>query len=200
VTIASFPISPAFRNPENGGGRSFVPAPAPDGLGCMPRRIPFVTTSSWCSRVWREWRAGNLTRVGRDTLLTLHHYRGCGLVPSHRTLAGQVGCSVKSVQRALQAGRQLRLVSWCGRRVRVAWRSLVVSNRYVLTIPDGSPARGSTDGQQVRAKGTVRKKDAVKGSTMMLMEFTRAASVLPDLLIARRLELRRRWQAGVTAG
>jgi hypothetical protein len=32
----------------------------------------------WTTRVWQEYRAGNLTRAFRDVLLTLRTFRGTG--------------------------------------------------------------------------------------------------------------------------
>ena len=105
-----------------------------------------MPASPWVDRVWHEFRAGNLTRTARDVLLTLHSYRGCGEIrPSHRTLAERCKCSVRSVQRALQAGRSLGLVDWCERRVRAAWRWLRASNAYRLMVP-------ATTGQSVRGR------------------------------------------------
>jgi len=48
-----------------------------------------MATESWITRIWREHRAGNLTRARRDVLLTLHTYRAAGGAawPAHATLA-----------------------------------------------------------------------------------------------------------------
>ena len=57
----------------------------------MPFRVmPSVHDISFRYRdVWAEFRAGNLTRAGRDVLLTLRTFRGHGgeIHPSHATLA-----------------------------------------------------------------------------------------------------------------
>jgi hypothetical protein len=147
----------------------------------------------WIDRVWQEFRAGNLTRAYRDVLLTLAGYRACpAIVPSHATLAERCKCSVRTVQRALQAGRELGLVSWTERRVRAVWRALRASNRYVLLFPAGSaePRRPPpTTGQGDRAKGRVSK----KGSREVLARWLQEASKLPDLLLARREALARKW-------
>ena len=86
----------------------------------------------WTTRIWQEYRAGNLTRAARDVLLTLHTYRGPGGVawPSHATLAQRAKCSTRTVLRALAQGRNLGLVSWSFRRVRQGWRWLQSSNLY----------------------------------------------------------------------
>jgi len=84
---------------------------------------------TWIDRVWREYRVRNLTRAYRDVLLTLHSYRGTGgtCTPAHATLAERVGCSVRTVQRALQQAQRLDLVHWTERRVRLGWRWLRTS-------------------------------------------------------------------------
>ena len=67
-----------------------MPASDRRGLGSAkePRAMPTPPTP-WTSRIWQEFRAGNLTRAGRDVLLTLRTYRGHGglICPSHATLA-----------------------------------------------------------------------------------------------------------------
>jgi hypothetical protein len=97
----------------------------------MPASIP------WADRVWREFRAGNLTRSWRDVLLTLATFRGHGgsIHPSHATLAERGRCSVRTVQRALAHGQRLGLVEWSERRVRASWRWLRTSNAYRLLLP-----------------------------------------------------------------
>jgi DNA-binding transcriptional MocR family regulator len=91
--------------------------------------------------IWLEFRAGNLTRAHRDVLLCLAGY-GRVAWPSHQTLADRANCCVRTVQRALEAARDLGLVTWVERRVRAGWRWLRTSNRYTLTVP-------ATTGQKV---------------------------------------------------
>ena len=95
-------------------------------------------SGAWFSRVEREFEAGNLTRAQRDVLKALGRFTGCrfGIFPSHAFLAARVKCCVRTVQRALQAARELGLVTWAAQRVRAGWRSLRASNRYVLTLPE----------------------------------------------------------------
>lgn len=95
------------------------------------------TSSPWIARVWAEFHAGYLTRAARDVLLTLRTYRGQGgaCFPSHATLAERVGCSDRTVRRALALARDLGLVSWVERRVRSSWRWLRTSNSYRMTMP-----------------------------------------------------------------
>src|SRR3954453_8558437 len=99
---------------------------------CMPK------DESWIERVWREYRAGNLTALWRDVLINLHRYRSTGGVawPAHATLAERACCSTDTVGRALQAARELGLVAWTARRVRVGWRSLRSSNLYRFLVTE----------------------------------------------------------------
>jgi hypothetical protein len=159
-----------------------------------------LSASPWTERVWHEFRAGNLTRTWRDVLLSLHGYRGCGSIwPSHATLAQRCKCSVKSVQRALQAGRALGLVSWATRRIKALWRSLQASNRYVLALPEGAvnPCHRrapSTGGHLARGEERKNKQRRCERDTGALAEIMHAASALPDLLVARRAALTQRWR------
>jgi hypothetical protein len=89
----------------------------------------------------------------KDVLLTLATYRvrGGSIHPSHETIAGRVGCCVRTVRRALETAREIGLVSWCERRVRSGWRALRASNRYMLTVPTGpAEPRQATTGLKVR--------------------------------------------------
>src|SRR5215472_1873873 len=69
--------------------------------------------SAWFSRVYREYEAGNLTPLWRDVLRALGRFDACrfGIFPSHQFLARRARCSVRTVQRALEAARSLGLVS-----------------------------------------------------------------------------------------
>jgi hypothetical protein len=121
------------------------------------------TPAIWFSRVWREFEASHLTRTDRDVLLALGRFGTCrfGIVPSHETLASRARCHIRSVQRALQAGKALGLVTWGVRRIRAAWRSLRTSNRYVLTVPGGPVSgQGRTTGQKARGVTYERKQEA----------------------------------------
>ena len=150
-------------------------------------------TCAWTARVWQEFRAGNLTRAARDCLLTLKTYRGRGglICPSHATLAERVDCHASTVWRALQAARDLGLVSWAERRVRAAWRSLRTSNRYWLTEPEGAvgPRRGvcrRTSMQKAGGGENKQKKGACESSKGVLAAMLAEAARLPDLLAMRR--------------
>lgn len=151
---------------------------------------------TWTERVWREYRAGTLTRAFRDVLLTLRTYRGhSGLIcPSHETLAERARCSVTTVQRALRQARTLGLVIWAERRVRASWRWLRTSNSYSLSVPETpiDPGmkpkcwRRPTNGQKDREGESLEKKDASLGRSAALAGMIREAAGLPDLLAMRR--------------
>jgi hypothetical protein len=148
---------------------------------------------SWTARVWAEWRVNNLTRAFRDVLLTLATYRGAGGIahPSHETLASRVGCCVRTVQRALQAARDLDLVRWTERRVRAGWRWLRTSNAYRLAVPTrdiepGSRPCRSTTGQKGRGGERLKKEGAGQGRKAAWEAMRQAAAALPDLLAMRR--------------
>jgi hypothetical protein len=91
-----------------------------------------MSAPSFTARVWAAFNQDQLTRCYRDILLTLHSYRGPGGVawPAHSTLASRCRCSVKAVQNALTAARDLGLLSRVGRWVRSGWRMVRSSNLY----------------------------------------------------------------------
>ncbi len=148
-----------------------------------------MPAADWTNRVWREFRAENLTRAYRDVLLTLQTFRGAGglIIPAHATLAERAKCCVRTVQRALAQGARLGLVSWSERRLRAGWRWLRTSNSYRLVVPDGTVQAGlrpvwrrrATTGQLGRGGESLKKEEAWE-------EMRRAASALPDLLAMRR--------------
>jgi hypothetical protein len=154
--------------------------------------------TTWTARVWSEFHAGNLTRAWRDVLLTLRTYRGRGgsIHPSHETLANRAGCHPSTVQRALQAARDLGLVGWTERRARAVWRSLRTSNRYWLIVPEApvSPMK-CTNRQKAGGGESKQKKEAQGSSVAAVVAMLEAARGLPDLLLARR----RAWEAGQAA-
>lgn len=87
-------------------------------------------------QIWTEFHANRFSRAWRDVLLILAGYarRSPGGVawPAHATLAARAKCSVRTVQRALQAARRLGLVEWTPVWIRASWRALRASNRYIL--------------------------------------------------------------------
>src|SRR3954465_4707639 len=117
--------------------------------------------TTWCGHVRRAHRDGHLTRAWRDVLIELHAYRGRGGTawPAHATLAERAACCVRTVQRALEAARELGLVSWTARRLRAGWRALRSSNAYRLQRPqkplEAAPGRRRPYLQLAR-KGAVR--------------------------------------------
>ncbi len=153
-------------------------------------------TDPWIARVWREFRAGNLTRAYRDVLLTLRTFRGPGglICPSHATLAQRAECGVSTVQRALDMAQQLGLLSWAERRIRRGWRWLRTSNRYRLEQPvepvqpglRPAWARPSTTGQFGREGDKQENQGASGTKKAVLADMIRQAAGLPDLLAQRR--------------
>ena len=151
----------------------------------------------WLTRVKREHAAGNLTHAARLVLEQLDGYFGRRREawPSHATLAERTGCCVKTVQRALQAARDLGLVRWTERRVRAAWRSLRTSNVYRLLLPEGpvqsrAEAAFTTTGQKVRGEESKHKEEAREGGRAALSAMLAAAERLPDLAAVRQWRMR----------
>jgi hypothetical protein len=119
---------------------------------------------------------------------------------TYPTLAERVGCSVRTVQRALQAARALGLVDWAERRVRAAWRWLRASNRYVLALPEGEVLPGlrrprATTGHLARGGESKEKEGRSEKDAAALSRLLHAASALPDLLRRRRQAMQARWEA-----
>ena len=126
-----------------------------------------MPTPTWITRIWHEYRAGNLTRADRDVLLTLHTFRGHGGIawPSHATLAERARCCTRTVQRALQQAQGLGLVSWTERRVRAGWRWLRASQPVSVRGAGGAGTGGGRTGFQsagtdgLRGRGGERKQE-----------------------------------------
>lgn len=142
----------------------------------------------WLSRICREFEAGNLTRAARDVLKELGRFRSCalGLCPSHALLAARARCSVRTVQRALATARDLDLIDWAERRIRVGWRELKTSNRYQLLVPS-KPVH--TTGQKARGVTYDRKRRCIEA-------VLRVAAGGIDLLKRRREQLEGRLAVG----
>ena len=149
-----------------------------------------TTNPAWTTRVWQEFRAGNLSRGQRDVLLCLHTFRGTGGVawPSHATLADRAKCCTRTVARALAQAQALGLVSWVERRFRAGWRWLQSSNLYRFMTPSGPTLEVLRQPKVVRVAQTdsgagegreVSKKAAFDA-------ILRAAAAAPDLLLRRR--------------
>jgi hypothetical protein len=86
-------------------------------------------------------RVGRLTRAGKDVGEALVKRLGVDgqLDPSHDTLAGDAGCSDRTVRRALDAMKALGLVIWQRRLVRTGWRTEQTSNAYLLALTENPP-------------------------------------------------------------
>jgi hypothetical protein len=137
--------------------------------------------SNWFSRIHREYEAGNLTLHWREVLLVLGRFQTCrfGIVPSHAKLATLARCHVRTVQRALQAARELGLLDWAERRIRAAWRSLRTSNRYVLKLPAapvrtaGLKARGFIYREEKKAREVQPMAPAVRQAAQLVLDRVR---------------------------
>ena len=80
-----------------------------------------------------EWLLRHLSQDGR-----------CD--PSHKTLAREVGCCVKTVHNGINRLRELGLLRWERRIMRNGWRAEQTSNAYEL-LPDGTPLVIPCDGK-----------------------------------------------------
>ena len=139
----------------------------------------------WTTRIWQEYRAGNLSRAHRDVLLTLHIPRHRRPVLAHtRHLGYRAGCCVRTVQRALQIAQRLGLVDWCERRVRAAWRWLRTSNLYRFMVP-AEPATSSRASYFLPSL-PLSARVSVSGRSAALAAMVQEAAGLPDLLALRR--------------
>jgi hypothetical protein len=139
----------------------------------------------WFHRVEAEHHAGNLTHAAFLVLRKLAGYFGSRAEawPSHATLAQAAGVSVRSVQRALQAARDLGLLTWAARRIRAGWRSLSSSNIYRKLMPAGRMQTcPRTAGQAGR--GTMKKEN--KGSERSVDALARALRAMQQALMGRR--------------
>jgi hypothetical protein len=154
----------------------------------------------WFQRVEREHRAGHLSHAAFLVLRKLSGYFGGRdeAWPSHATLAQAAGVSVRSVQRALEAGRGLGLIEWTARRFRAGWRSLQSSNLYRRLMPTGAVSTHSTSprtgGQAGRGTTKKEKQERIESNAAALARLMAEAALLPDLLRARREALTARWQ------
>jgi hypothetical protein len=83
-------------------------------------------------------RTGRLSRASRDVGEALVRRLGADgrLDPAHTTLAEDAACSARTVRRAAVTMRNLGLLRWQTRLVRVGWRAEQTSNSYEL-VPMG---------------------------------------------------------------
>lgn len=160
------------------------------------RRLSSVTPTEkidkeWTLRVEAEFKAGNLTRAYRDVLLELAKHRGPdGVYPAHKTLADATGASVRTVQRALDQGAALDLVSWLPRYREERGRQLRTSNRYFLMTPTTpvEPGRGPVwpRSDKIAEEKEKIKKEARQQEREAWQEVQNAAARGPNLLEMRR--------------
>lgn len=77
-------------------------------------------------------RARRLTLAWRECGLVLLRRMGTSgqCDPSHETIARDTALSVRTIQRAFAALRNLGLLTWCNRLVRTGWRAEQTSNAY----------------------------------------------------------------------
>jgi Helix-turn-helix domain len=155
----------------------------------------------WITRVWREYRADNLTRAYRDVLLTLRTFRGHGgqCWPSHETLADRAECCTRTVGRALKQAQHLGLVDWRERRVRAGWRWLRSSNLYRFITPTVPVQAGMRPVSRASTLTDIPAGEGRASKQVALNEALRAAAVGPDLLLARRLMMTQRQIEAATA-
>jgi Helix-turn-helix domain len=76
--------------------------------------------------------------------------------PAQSTLADDVGCSQRTVRRAITTMRRLGLLLWQTRLVRTGWRAEQTSNAYLLlttaALPSSVPPCGGQNGRETLRK------------------------------------------------
>jgi len=109
----------------------------------------------WRKSVERRHRLGSLTDAEAAVLLTLPTWlnRKSGRCdPAHGTIAKKAGVCVKTVQRALEGARRLRLVDWDQRAVKIGSVVTQISNLYRLfpgiPAPKEAPAIDASPQEQ----------------------------------------------------
>ena len=119
-------------------------------------------------KLWKGCR--RLTAAARDVGQVLVNMLGEDgrLDPCHQTLADLVGCTVRTVQRALDQLHQEGFVTWerrIARRAADLWEVRQVSNAYVLHLPscNGQNVGGVTDKiQKKEAQGQTAPRHTVQ--------------------------------------
>ena len=106
-------------------------------------------------------RGGSLTRAARDVGEAMVRRLGTDgrCDPAHATLAADAGCCDRTVRRATSVMRDLGLLRWQTRLVRVGWRAEQTSNAYELVPTLAAPPvlpRARCGGQNVRAIHSVK--------------------------------------------
>jgi len=90
------------------------------------------------SKVLEALHARKVRPIEKDILLCLWGYTRCfggAAWPSHDTIADRVGCSVRTVERALKKLQGLGWVDWQHRYQKEGPRMVQCSNLYNLSIP-----------------------------------------------------------------
>lgn len=92
---------------------------------------------SFASQIWTLTQSRQITGKAHIVLMALASFQGHkGLFPSHESIAGRAGCSVRTVIRALETAYSLGIVERTRQRIRRAGRVVNGPNRYrLLTIP-----------------------------------------------------------------
>ena len=105
-----------------------------DGL-----RIPMdrERRAVWRARLHMFRRGRKITPLYEDIGLAMLRRLGANgrLDPSHDSVADDVGCSSRSVRRALSAFHVCGLMHWVNRIVRDGWAVRQTSNAYALALP-----------------------------------------------------------------
>ncbi len=185
-------VAVPWRLPRHGLGKPRNTQAMPElcaGLDWLePEEFP-----AWRRRLELERRAHNLTLHRQKALGTLLAFWGAeGLFPSDGAVAGLAGISERTVRRARLDARELGLLTWQRTRKLVAGRWRQGPNRYTVTVPAGPVCSGGQAGRQRQAR---KKQEAFQDGSLALAEFMRDASMVPDLLAARRQANEARWLA-----
>lgn len=147
----------------------------------------------WKARLNMHRRARRISPLHEDIGVALLRRLGTDgrLDPSHSTLADDVGCSVRSVQRALERFKACGLVMWINRLVRSGLCVDQTSNGYRLVIGDppaipsagqvgrGTPKRESSSLHRPALEATPREiKEAQQGLAAAAARYARQAAEL----------------------
>jgi len=92
---------------------------------------------SFASQIWTLTQSRQITGKAHIVLMALASFQGHkGLFPSHESIAGRAGCSVRTVIRALETAYSLGIVERTRQRIRRAGRVVNGPNRYrLLSLP-----------------------------------------------------------------
>jgi DNA-binding GntR family transcriptional regulator len=130
-------------------------------------RFRFLLTSHRRSR-----RISPLAFLTGEALLKRHGVDG-RLDPSQGRLADDVGCSDRTIRRALGVLRSLGLVAWVCRLIRDGWAVRQTSNAYVLNVAERDMPMGvaATDKVTVQPETRIKKdkgRDALEAALARL--------------------------------